>query len=160
MIEYEADVAPAIGEPLSRHWYVGEVPVAVTLNVAAFLAHVVTLAGWPVIDTAVPPTVSVAAEVVTLPQALVTTQSNDPASPATTEAMAYVAEVAPAMGVPPLRHWNVGVVPLADTVNDADVPEHVVTFAGCDVIVGAVPPTVSVAAELVTLPQVLVKTQV
>ena len=62
------------------------VPVAATVKEAPLPTQAEAAEGWVVIDGTVL-TVSVAADVVVLPQALVTTQSYDPALPAATEAM-------------------------------------------------------------------------
>ena len=73
--------------PPLRHWKViGPVPVAATVKEAPLPTQAEAAEGWVVIEGAVL-TVSVAAEVVVLPQALVTTQSKEPASPAATAAI-------------------------------------------------------------------------
>jgi hypothetical protein len=72
--------------------------------------------------------------------------------------MVYVADVAPAMGVPPLRHWKVE-APDAATENETGVPTLLTWLKGWLVIDGMVVLTVSVAAELVWLPQAFVTMQ-
>ena len=102
---------------------------------------------------------SVAGELVVLPQALETTQSKVPASADPAEAMEYVAEVAPLMGVPSRRHWKAsGPLPVAATVKEAAVPRQADALKGCVLTVGGVL-RVSVAGELVVLPQALETTQ-
>ena len=54
------------------HWYVKLVPIASTLKLADVPAHVVTSAGWVIIDTAVL-LVTAATELVTVLQPLLTT---------------------------------------------------------------------------------------
>jgi hypothetical protein len=159
-IVYVADVAPEMLAPPLRHWYVsGAVPPAVTLNVAEPRSHAATLEGCAAIDTTAPLTVSVAAELVTLPQALLTTQSYEPASVAATDAIVYVADVAPEMFTPFLRQRNEGDVPDADTANEADAPAHRVSDEGCPVIDGAAF-TVTVADVVTAFPHAFVKTHV
>ena len=69
----EAEVAPLMLTPPLRHWKVGE-PEAATVKVVEEPAHATREAGW-VVMTGWLRVVRVAAELVTLPQALVTTQS-------------------------------------------------------------------------------------
>jgi hypothetical protein len=73
--ESVADVAPETFASLRRHWYViGPAPVAATESDRAWPTHASTGPGWTVMTVAAL-TVSVAAELVVLPQPLVTTQS-------------------------------------------------------------------------------------
>ena len=68
-------VAPPMLLPFLRHWKLGEgVPVTEIENDTPDSAQTVWLDGWPVIDGPTL-TVSEAALLVALPQALVTTQS-------------------------------------------------------------------------------------
>jgi hypothetical protein len=83
-----------------------------------------------VVITGVVFTVSAADDDVTLPHVLLIKQSYEPASDTLAEAIVSVALVAPAMFEPFLRHWKVGDVPFAVTVNDADCPAHFVTAIG------------------------------
>ena len=69
----EAAVAPVMSTPALRHWKVGE-PVAAMVKVVGVPAQAEREAGW-VVMAGPPPSVSVAAALVTVPQALVTTQS-------------------------------------------------------------------------------------
>ena len=68
----EAEVAPLMLTPALRHWSEGE-PVATMLKVVEALGQAEREAGWVVMVGATV-TVRVADALVTLPQALVTTQ--------------------------------------------------------------------------------------
>jgi hypothetical protein len=156
MVKEDA-VAPLMLVPPLRHWKVGAgEPVAATENVIEAPGQAEREDGWVVMVGAVL-TVREAVALVTLPQALVTTQSYDAASAAATAAMVKEAEVAPLMLVPPLRHWKVG-EPVAATVKVVEEPVQADRDVGWVVMEGP-PPSVSVAAVLVTLPQALVTTQ-
>src|SRR5262245_10795146 len=83
------------GMPPRRHWDVGEgVPDAATVIVALPPEQADWFAGCVVIDGPVL-TVSVAAVLVAEPQAFVTMQSYEPASPAPTGLIVNAADVAP-----------------------------------------------------------------
>ena len=151
----EAAVAPLMLTLALRHWKVGE-PEAAMLKVVEEPGQAEREVGW-VVMVGPPPSARAAAALVTLPQALVTTQSYDAASAAATEAMVKDAAVAPLMLTPALRHWKVG-EPGAAKVKVAAVPGQTVWEAGWVVMTGAAL-TVRVAATLVTLPQKLVATQ-
>ena len=82
MIVSEADVAPPMLTVVLRHWSVGVgEPLNEAVNVAEVEGQRVMEPGEEVTPGA-ELTVSVAAEVVALPQELVATQSYEPASPA------------------------------------------------------------------------------
>jgi hypothetical protein len=155
----EAEVAPLMLTPALRHWKVGSgVPVAATVKVTEAPAHSTRDTGW-VVMTGEVLTVRVAAEVVTLPQGLETTQSKEPAVPAETDEKERVAATAPLMFEPLRRHWYVGAgVLVAATVKETAVPTQATRETGCVVMVGSAP-SVKEAAVLVTLPQSLVTTQ-
>jgi hypothetical protein len=91
------------------------------VNVALAPTHAVCGEGWPVTPVT-PGTTSDWALLVTLPHALLTTQSYDPASPADTDAIVYVLDVAPEMFAVFFRHWYIGLVPNAVTENVAGDP--------------------------------------
>jgi hypothetical protein len=103
-----ADVAPLIAVPLLLHWYVnGPVPVATTVNVAAFPAITVWLAGCVEIAgaTVALVTVSTAALLVALPALLLTATVNFSLLAAVVSAgVVYVDDVAPLIAVPFMLH--------------------------------------------------------
>jgi hypothetical protein len=122
-------VAPAMFEPFLRHWKVGEKPDALTLIVADWLVQASTDAGCVVMEGGLL-TVSVAAEVVTVPHGLLITHSYEPASAALAAGIDKVALVAPEMFDPFLRHWKVRSEPLEMTLNEAGCPAQVVAETG------------------------------
>jgi hypothetical protein len=92
--------------------------------------------------------VSTAPLLVAVPHVFVSTQSYVPASAMPGDAMVYEMAVAPAIGDPSLRHWNVGAgLPLAPTVNVTETPGQRAALDGWLVTVGATHP-----AETVRIP--------
>lgn len=152
-------VAPGMLMALRRHWYVGAgEPEPMTENEAAPFSQTSCGDGLDVTSGELC-TLSVTEDVVMLPQELVSTQSYDPALAGATGLSVSVAEVAPGMLSPPLRHWKPGNgEPVPAAVKTAVPPSHVVTSTGWVVINGAVL-TETIAGEVVTVPQELVITQ-
>lgn len=137
---------------------IGAVPDATTEKDAGEAAHTVCGVGF-VVTAASVFTVRIAAALVAFPHELVTTQSYDPASAASAEAIASVADVAPGTLTEFFLHWYVnGAEPDPTTLSDAGEPTHVVWGDGLVPMVAGVF-TVSAAAELVWAPQGLVMTQ-
>jgi hypothetical protein len=132
---YDDDVAPTMSTPPLRHWYVkGDVPVAVTENVADEPADRVSDVGWLEIVGATAVTVSVAPALVADPMVFVTRQVNTaPLSMSCALDSVYEAAVAPEMLTPFFFHWyDRGDVPVATTVNVVDAPALMLREAGCD----------------------------
>ena len=82
-------------------------PVATTVKDAVCPETTVFAVGWVVIVGAMAAiTVKAAFDEVTVPALFATTTLNcAPLSAATVTGVTYVADVAPAMLIPPLRHW-------------------------------------------------------
>lgn len=150
------DVAPTMGTPSLRHWTCDEDETAMEKVVEA-PTQADREVGWVVMPGG-GRSVSVAEADVTLPHSLEMMQSYDPASAAVTEAMSYLDAVAPGMGTPPRRHWNVRESPVDMTRKKVDEPAHAAAADGCAVIEGTTF-TASVAAAETTLAQPSVTTQ-
>jgi len=117
------------------------VPVAPTVNEAVFPAITVWLAGCVVMAgaTAAVVTVSMAALLVELPAALLTSAVNCALLSAIVSAgVVNVEEIAPLIAAPFFFHWYViGAVPVAATLKVAAWPTVIFALAGCEKIVGA-----------------------